>query len=186
MTLISSALSSGRSAHDSFFKKLTGLVEKCSAGLVARIVFLSVLFFYFIKSALTKIDGFWPNASAYAQILPHRAAEYEYVISRFEPYHHFIVYLGTYGEFILPVLVVIGLFGRVASLGMIIFIAVQSVVDIWGHFVDGGLPFDKVTTGIIADQRLMWVFILMVIVVRGSGALSVDRWLGERSHKTPV
>lgn len=173
-----------RVQHDRFFGAFSFLAQKGLEGFVARIVFLSVLFFYFMRSALTKIDGFLPNASAYAQIFPKTADKLQYDVSLFSAYHHFIVYLGTYGELILPVLVVIGFLSRIASLGMIIFIIVQSIVDIWGHLVDGGKPFDKISSGIIADQRLLWVFLLVIIVIRGAGSFSIDKLVDGWFRKT--
>ena len=67
---------------------------------------------------------------------------------------------------------------------MIGFIIVQSVVDIWGHGVIGpdiGGWFDGHSGALIMDQRLLWVTILLVLVVKGAGALSVDRLLSSRT-----
>ena len=44
-----------------------------------------------------------------------------------------VVTVGTYSEFLLPVLIVLGLFTRIAALGMIGFTLVQSFVDITWH-----------------------------------------------------
>lgn len=88
-----------------------------------------------------------------------------------------LVYAGTYGEFALPVLVVIGLLGRLSALGMIGFIAVQSYVDIAFHGADAtaiGSWFDRFPAALILDQRTLWVFLLMVLVLKGPGLISVD------------
>ncbi len=162
------------SLSDRFFQNLSDKTAPWFEGLVARIVFLSVLFQYYMQSALTKFDGLLPNAGAYAQIFPNASKLVEYDPSRLGMFHHLIVFFGTYGELILPVLIVIGLFTRLASAGMIVFIIVQSTVDIWGHLVKGGLPFDSISTDVIADQRLLWIFLLLIIVLRGAGGLSVD------------
>ncbi|WP_201057256.1 hypothetical protein, partial [Marichromatium gracile] len=67
-----------------------GVVERLAGdwflGLVARLVFASVLLLYFWKSALTKIGagyaGFLePTAGAYAQILPQITEQAGYDIS---------------------------------------------------------------------------------------------------------
>ena len=42
-----------------------------------------------------------------------------------------IVFMGTYAEFILPTLILVGLFTRLASVGMIGFIAVMTLVDVY-------------------------------------------------------
>jgi putative oxidoreductase len=95
-----------------------------------------------------------------------------------------VVLAGTYAEFILPLLIVIGLFTRLASLGMIGFVIVQSLTDIYGHgATDGktlGALFDRFPDAVILDQRLFWVFLLAVLVVKGAGALSVDALLRNR------
>lgn len=166
-----------RSLHDAFFHWLSQYTDTWFEGLAARLIFFSALFQYYLNSAMTKFDGFLPNASAYAQIFPKTSEILEYDLTKMEFFHHIIVFLGSYGELILPVLIIIGLFTRIASVGMIIFIMVQSAVDIWGHFVESGQPFDHISSGVIADQRLLWMFLLMIIVLRGSGALSLDRLL---------
>ena len=65
---------------------------------------------------------------------------------------------------------------------MIAFVAVQSWVDLYGH---GGLGngvlgawFDRASDGLILDQRAFWVFVLLYLVLRGGGPLSIDRILG--------
>ncbi|MBL4599521.1 MAG: DoxX family protein, partial [Rhizobiaceae bacterium] len=87
-----------------------------------------------------------------------------------------------YGEFLLPLLVVIGLFTRIASLGMIGFILVQSYVDIVFHKADAetiGAWFDRDSSSLIMDQRLLWVFLLIVLVVKGAGTISIDTVIGK-------
>ncbi|OKL44014.1 DoxX family protein [Pseudovibrio exalbescens] len=170
-----------------------GVVERLAGdwflGLVARLVFASVLLLYFWKSALTKIGagyaGFLePTAGVYAQILPQVTEQAGYDISQiaFFPYG-LIVLLGTWAEFALPALIVVGLFTRVASLGMIGFLAVMTYVDITGHHVDPGTIggfFDNAPGSQIADQRVMWTFPLLYLVVRGPGAVSLDGLFAKR------
>jgi putative oxidoreductase len=60
---------------------------------------------------------------------------------------------------------------------MIGFIAVQTWVDLVGHGVTGaavGAWFDPSPSGDIADQRAFWVFLLLVLTLRGAGPLSLD------------
>jgi putative oxidoreductase len=42
---------------------------------------------------------------------------------------------------------------------------------------DLGAWFDKASGALIMDQRTLWVFVLLVLVVRGAGPFSVDRLL---------
>ena len=78
------------------------------------------------------------------------------------------------------VLIVIGLFSRLAALGMIGFIAVQTFVDITVHQIGAeaiGGWFDRFPDSVIADQRLLWIVPLSVIILKGPGLLSVDALL---------
>ncbi|SHM45287.1 DoxX family membrane protein [Roseibium suaedae] len=167
-----------------------GFADRMTRGwfleLAARFVFASVLLVYFFNSALTKVGpglfGFLrPSDGAYAQILPTLMEQLSYDTSRiaFFPYG-LIVLLGTWAEFVLPVLVVLGLFTRVASFGMIGFIIVMTFVDITGHGVDAetiGRMFDGNPSSLIADQRLMWIMILLVPALKGAGKISLDAML---------
>jgi putative oxidoreductase len=100
-----------------------------------------------------------------------------------------MVVLGTYGEFILPLLVVLGLFARIASLGMIAFIGVQTVVDVTVHKVGPetiGALFDRFPDAVILDQRLLWVFPLVYVALKGAGAISLDRLAGRMWSRRTV
>lgn len=152
-------------------------------GLLGRLIFAAVLFGYFWNAALTKIGdgplGFLHiTDSAYVQILPSvmEANQYDSSALGFFPWG-LIVALGTYAEFVLPVLIVVGLFTRAAALGMLVFIAVQSFVDIAFHAADQvttGAFFDRLPSSLIADQRALWAFLLVTLAVKGGGALSLD------------
>ena len=95
------------------------------------------------------------------------------------------VLAGTWAEFLLPALIVVGLFTRLAALGMIGFVALQSLTDLYGHGGWGdpkvlGAWFDRFPDSIIMDQRAFWVFLLLVLVIKGAGPLSLDRALQGR------
>ena len=152
---------------------------------LARFTFAATLLIYFWNSALTKFDGspFSPSIGGYAQIFPKAMEAVGYDISQMTLFHWAVVVAGTLAELILPLLILIGLFTRLAALGMIGFVAVQSLTDLYGH---GGIEheatlgawFDNLSNGAILDQRLFWVTILLVLVFKGAGPLSVDRILG--------
>lgn len=158
-------------------------------GLLARLVFAAVLLVYYLNSAGTKVgDGiagfFSVGDNAYFQILPSVVEAYGYDASQvpFFPYD-IIVFAGTYAEFLLPILIVLGLFTRLASLGMIGFILVQSYVDIAFHGADAktiGAWFDRFADAAILDQRALWVFLLLTLVVKGAGMISLDWVLGKK------
>ena len=72
-------------------------------------------------------------------------------------------------------LLLVGLLTRLAALGMIGFVWVQTLTDVTGHGVKLGSLFDNAIT--LMDQRVMWTFLLLVIVINGAGPLSLDRLL---------
>ncbi|MCI5111619.1 MAG: DoxX family protein [Marivita sp.] len=172
--------------HETVFaeveRRLDGLIP-----LLARVVFAATLLVYFWASAATKLgDGlmgiFLPSTGAYAQIFPKQMEAVLYDVSQLGVFHWAVVVAGTWAEFILPLLLVIGLFTRLAALGMIGFVVVQSLTDLYGH---GGIAhtetlgawFDRVPDSVILDQRAFWMLILVTLVIKGAGALSVDRML---------
>ena len=154
---------------------------------LARFTFGAVLAHYFWASALTKLgSGFlgflFPSAGAYVQIFPHAMENVGYDPSALSLWHWAVVTLGTWAEFILPLTILIGLFTRLSALGMIGFIVVQSLTDLYGHGLMGdakfiGGWFDRIPDAMLMDQRLLWVFTLLVLVIKGAGALSIDRAL---------
>lgn len=157
---------------------------------LGRFVFAATLLMYFWASGMTKLgDGvfgvFNPSLGAYAQIFPKAMEAAGYDVSQLGFFHWAVVVAGTLAEFILPLMVVIGLLTRAAALGMIGFIVVQTLTDLYGH---GGIEhaetlgawFDRFPDGVILDQRAFWIFVLLVLVAKGAGALSVDRMIGAR------
>jgi putative oxidoreductase len=177
------------SVHDAFFGTLQRALGDWFLGLVARFVFAAVLLVYFLNSASTKIGsgllGFLsPSIGAYAQIIPpiFEAAGNDAGAVAFFPWK-LIVYFGTYAEFVLPVLIVLGLFTRVAAFGMIAFVFVQSFVDWAYHAADAetlGVWFDRTSSALILDQRALWIFLLTYLALRGAGAISLDHLLARR------
>ena len=164
-----------------------GQIERLSPMVLptlARLVFAAVLLRYFWSSALTKLDGpFMLSSGAFVQIFPKKFEALGYDPSQFGLLDRLIILGGTYAEFILPLLIVIGLLTRLSSLGMIGFIVVQSLTDIYGHGADAktiGVWFDKASDAHIMDQRAFWVFVLVYLAFRGAGPLSLDRVLATR------
>ncbi|SLN21511.1 DoxX family protein [Pseudooctadecabacter jejudonensis] len=154
---------------------------------LGRFVFAATLLIYFWNSAGTKWGGtpFTPDIGGYAQIFPKVMEAVGYDISQMSIFHWAVVVAGTLAEYILPLLIVIGLFTRLSALGMIGFVVVQSLTDLYGH---GGIEhaetvgawFDNLSNGAILDQRAFWVFLLVALVLKGAGPLSVDRLLAGR------
>lgn len=142
---------------------------------LARVVFILVFFFYFWNSATTKIDGSILSASsgAFGQIFPKAAEAVLWDVSQLTFFQRIVIFAGTVSEFVLPVLIAIGLFTRLAALGMIGFVIVQTAVDVTGHGATLGSWLNNAPE--LIDQRTLWVFLLAVLVFRGAGPLSIDR-----------
>ncbi|MDU8926348.1 DoxX family protein [Alisedimentitalea sp. MJ-SS2] len=157
---------------------------------LARFLFAAILLMYFWKSALTKLgDGilglFSPSAGAYGQIFPKAFEQVGYDSSQLGIFHWAVALAGTWAEFILPALIVLGLLTRLAALGMIGFVAVQTLTDLYGHGVIGeaktiGAWFDNGASSLLMDQRSLWVFLLVILVIKGAGPLSLDRLLAPK------
>ena len=146
---------------------------------LARFIFAAALFVYFWNSGFTKIpDGignlFSPSFNAFAQIFPKGAEAAGYDITQASTFQKAVILAGTWAEFVLPLLIVIGLFTRAAAFGMIGFVFVQSLTDIFGHGASLGRFFDAASDSAL-DQRAFWVFLLLVLVFRGGGPLALDR-----------
>jgi len=159
--------------------------------LLVRFSFLAVVWTWLWNSGLTKVynsrEGFSfaPKLGAYVQMFPKQMEAASFDISQLGPLYTAIAYIGTYGELILPILVVVGLLTRTAALGMIVFIVVLSVVDIYGHGADAetiGAWFDGVESAKILDVRTFWVVAMLVLVAKGGGWLSLDSLLKRTSQ----
>lgn len=156
---------------------------------LARFLFAAILLVYFLNSGLTKlgegVSGIWtPSVGAYAQIFPRVLEAAGYDTDALSIFHKAVVIAGTWAEFILPVMIVLGVLTRLAAFGMIGFVIVQSLTDIYGHAATDALGgwFDRFPDAIIMDQRSLWVFLLLVLVIKGAGPFSFDRALAPQSR----
>ena len=175
------------------YARLGEALEDSTRGLLpllARFAFAATLLVYFWRAAATKLgEGtlglLRPASGAYAQIFPRAFEAAGYDLSQLGAFHWAVVVAGTLAEFILPALVVLGLFTRLAALAMIGFVVVQSLTDLYGH---GGIAhpqtlgawFDALPDGVILDQRAFWMLALVTLVLKGGGWLSLDAWLFRR------
>lgn len=149
---------------------------------LARFAFAAVLLWYFWNSALTKLGGgvlgfLRPTDNAYIQIFPKKVEALGYDTSQLGAFEWLVAVAGTAAELALPALIVLGLLTRLAAFGMVGFVIVQSAVDVYGHGVRGqdlGGWFDGPSNALILDQRLMWMVLFAILIVRGAGPISVD------------
>lgn len=181
--------------HNTIFDALDRAAGSWLMPLLARFTFAATLLVYFWSSAMTKLgDGplglLRPSVGAYAQIFPRQLEAAGYDAGQLSILHWLVVVAGTWAEFLLPALVVLGLATRLAALGMIGFVALQSLTDIYGHGLTDaasiGAWFDRLPDGVILDQRLFWGFTLAYLVVRGAGAISLDALLRQRAVPVPA
>lgn len=176
----------------SLHERLSGMLAAVATALLpiaARLVFAGVLLVYFWTSALTKLgEGaaglVIPSDGAYAQIFPRVFEAAGYDSTQLGTYHWLVVVAGTWAEFILPALIVLGLLTRLVALGMVGFIIVQSLTDIFGHGADAatiGRWFDAASDALILDQRALWIAVLLILATMGGGRLSLDALLAGRA-----
>ena len=178
-------ISTLQNLYDAVFGTISRLAHGWFIGLAARLTFLAVFFFYYTNSFYTKVGegvaGFFQiQGGAYFQIVPGAMETAGFDPANVSIISHLMVYFGTYAEIILPCLVIVGLFTRAAALGMIGFMLVQTYVDIVFHGADEktlGALFDRFPDSLISDQRTLWIFVMLVLVVKGAGYLSLDHLL---------
>ena len=172
-----------------FFCRQAGS-ESARSVLIGKICICGGAFGLFWASGLSKLGAglpelFHPSAGAYVQIFPKQMEAFGYDPSQFGLFHYLVVLMGVLSEFLIPLMITIGLLTRYAALGMIAFIAVQTATDLFGHGVledptTLGKWFDRSSSSVIMDQRLLWLFVLFYLVRHGGGVLSLDQWLSSR------
>jgi putative oxidoreductase len=81
---------------------------------------------------------------------------------------------GTFGELFFPLLLVLGLFTRLGALGLFA-VNLMAVVSYW--HVLGGDGFEAAL-----GQHVLWGYMIAVVAVVGSGAISVDALLEKRRN----
>ncbi len=171
------------SAYTCVIACINGLLGTWLLPTLARFSFIAVLFFYFWNSAKTKLgDGIFgilhPSDNAYIAIFPKAFEAASYDSSALSSFHWAVAVAGTAGEFILPILLLLGLFTRLAALGMVGFVLIQTYVDVTGHGKTGmdlGTWFDGASGSLIMDQRLLWIVLFVVIIAKGAGPISLDK-----------
>ena len=110
----------------------------------------------FFQSGLTKI------ASMDSTILLFK---YEYEVPLLSP--EVAAYAGTFAELTLPVLLAVGIAGRLGAIGLFVF-NIVAVISYPGLNEVG------------REDHLVWGLMLLVAVLRGPGKLSVDHFLRRR------
>lgn len=92
--------------------------------------------------------------------------EYEYAVP-FLP-HHVAAHIATIAELVLPVLLVLGLLGRLPAFLLFVFNTIAVVSYPFLFTEDGAVGF---------DNHIYWGLLLLVLLLHGNGKLSLDTWL---------
>ena len=133
--------------------KLDALISHSVLALCCRISLAAIFFL----SARTKVDGFLTvNDAAYTLF-----AE-EYKVPLIPP--EIAAYLATYAEHLFPILLVLGLATRLSAFGLLGMTAVIQIFvypDAW-------------------PTHLSWAALMLYLIGRGAGAVSMDRLIGVR------
>ena len=135
-------------------RRLIGLLETLQApALLAARLYLARVFFL---SGLTKLRD-WDITLALFQD--------EYHVPLLPP--ELAAYMGTTSELLLPVLLVLGLGGRFAALGLFVLNAVAAI----------SLP--EISDAAL-QQHQFWGSLLLGLLLWGPGGWSADRWIARR------
>ena len=144
-------MTSVRVVYNRVAVKLDDLVSHALLATVARVSMASL----FLQSGRTKVDG-WLHVSDGAVELFRD----EYKLPVLSP--ELAAHVAAYAEHLFPVLLVLGLFTRLSALallGMTTVIEVFVYPDAW-------------------PTHLSWAGLLLYLVARGAGPISMDRLLG--------
>lgn len=149
-------LVAGQSMRDQWERtanRISLLISDSLLTLVARISIAAIFF----MSGRTKVSGFLTVTPSTDELFRS-----EYALPLISP--ELAAHLAAYSEHLFPMLLVLGLFARLSALallGMTLVIEVFVYPDAW-------------------PTHLSWVGLLLIIIARGAGRLSLDQRLGIR------
>ncbi len=118
--------------------------------------------YVFFASGLTKIKDWDTTLALFAD---------EYKVPLLSP--AVAAFMGTAGELVLPVLLLVGLGTRFAALGL----SVVNVVAV--------VSLQEIAPAAL-QQHILWGALLATVAIFGAGALSIERWFAPRFCHLPV
>jgi putative oxidoreductase len=80
---------------------------------------------------------------------------------------------GTFGELCFPVLLYLGLFGRVGAIGTF-FVNAMAVISYRQVLLAEGFEA-------ALGDHILWGFMLLVLIISGPGSIAIDTWLERRA-----
>ena len=116
----------------------------------------------FLKSGWLKLQDWGQTLALF---------ESEYKVPLLAP--HAAAYVGTAGELVFSVLVILGFAGRLSAIGLFAVNALAVISYAHVLFQEG---FEAAI-----GQHYLWGFMLLVLIIYGPGALSIDGLLVRRS-----
>ncbi|OGA20570.1 MAG: DoxX family protein [Betaproteobacteria bacterium RIFCSPLOWO2_02_FULL_67_26] len=140
-----------RGAWNRYADRLSDVIGHGLLALAARVAVAAIFFL----SGRTKVDGFLTvNESAYTLFRE------DYKVPLLPP--EFAAHLATYAEHLFPILLVLGLFTRLSALALL---GMTAVIQVFVY--PGAWP-----------THLSWAALMLYLVGRGAGAVSLDRAFG--------
>jgi putative oxidoreductase len=140
-----------RGIWNSVAERLTLLINDSLLSLIARLAIAGI----FVMSGRTKVEGFLTITDSTYELF-----RTEYNLPLIPP--EIAAHLAAYSEHLFPLLLVLGLFSRLSALallGMTTVIEIFIYPDAWA-------------------THLSWAGLLLIIIAKGAGAVSLDRKLG--------
>ncbi|WP_066819078.1 DoxX family protein [Sphingomonas mali] len=136
------------------YARLTARLDRLPGSLLLLVARLGAAGVFFM-SGRTKVDGILHITDS-----TYTLFETDYRLPLIPP--HLAAHLATYQEHLFPILLAVGLFNRVAALGLLGMTAVIEIFvypDAW-------------------PTHLSWAGLLLPIILRGGGRFSLDHLLG--------
>lgn len=140
-------------------RELAEAIPYAIVALVARFAVANV----FWRSGQTKVEGFFHIKDNTFFLFSE-----EYKVPLLPP--DLAAYLATIAEHVFPILLIVGLASRLSALGLIMMTAIIQL-----FVYPDGWP-----------DHILWFALLLVILARGSGALSLDHLIWTRVQPAPA
>jgi len=154
---LNTLMESGRTVAE-FGRTLAERIPYSLVALVSRLAVASV----FWRSGQTKVHGFQIREETFDLFRD------EYKVPLLPP--DVAAYLSTTAEYVFPELLVVGLASRLSACGLLFM---TMVIQLFVY--PSGWP-----------DHILWVAILLTIIARGPGAISLDHLLWTRAAAAPV